>query len=55
MIWLPTYLKTERHLSVLGTVGYGIVVITVTMLPKNEGNEPRVIDGKQSCRFLAPI
>jgi len=26
--WLPTYLKTERHLSVLGTGGYLAVVIT---------------------------
>jgi MFS family permease len=26
--WLPTYLKTERHLSVLGTGGYLTVVIT---------------------------
>jgi MFS family permease len=26
--WLPTYLKTERHLSVLGTGGYLSVVIT---------------------------
>lgn len=25
--WLPTYLKTERHLSVLGTSGYLIVLI----------------------------
>ncbi|SAL41714.1 major facilitator transporter [Caballeronia peredens] len=26
--WLPTYLKTERHLSVLGTGGYLAVVIS---------------------------
>jgi len=26
--WLPTYLKTERHLSVVGTGGYLAVVIT---------------------------
>ncbi|WP_347555075.1 MFS transporter [Robbsia sp. KACC 23696] len=25
--WLPTYLKTERHLSVMGTGGYLIVII----------------------------
>ncbi|GLU33104.1 MFS transporter [Trinickia caryophylli] len=27
MTWLPTYLKTERHLSVLGTGGYLAVII----------------------------
>jgi MFS family permease len=27
MTWLPTYLKTERHLSVLGTSGYLAVII----------------------------
>ena len=27
MTWLPTYLKSERHLSVLGTGGYLAVVI----------------------------
>ncbi|CAM3347815.1 MFS transporter [Paracidovorax anthurii] len=26
--WLPTFLKTERHLSVLGTSGYLLVLIT---------------------------
>ncbi|WP_024304423.1 MFS transporter [Pseudogulbenkiania sp. MAI-1] len=26
--WLPTFLKTERHLSVLGTGGYLLVIIT---------------------------
>jgi len=26
--WLPTYLKTERHLTVLGTSGYLLVLIT---------------------------
>jgi hypothetical protein len=25
--WLPTYLKNERHLSVLGTSGYLLVLI----------------------------
>lgn len=28
MTWLPTYLKTERHLSVLGTSGYLAVIIS---------------------------
>jgi MFS family permease len=27
MTWLPTYLKTERHLSVLGTSGYLAIII----------------------------
>src|SRR5450830_2074724 len=27
MTWLPTYLKTEKHLSVLGTGGYLAVII----------------------------
>ena len=36
MIWLPTFLKTERLLSVFGTGGYG-VVITVMMLPETKG------------------
>ncbi|KAE8754659.1 MFS transporter [Paraburkholderia madseniana] len=30
--WLPTYLKTERHLSVLGTGGYLAVVIVAFIL-----------------------
>jgi len=30
--WLPTYLKTERHLSVLGTGGYLAVVITAFII-----------------------
>jgi MFS family permease len=31
-IWLPTFLKTERHLSVLGTSGYLAVLITGSFL-----------------------
>jgi len=30
--WLPTYLKTERHLSVLGTGGYLAVVISAFII-----------------------
>jgi MFS family permease len=32
MIWLPTYLKTVRHLSVLNTGGYLMVVIVASFL-----------------------
>jgi MFS family permease len=32
MVWLPTYLKTARHLSVLNTGGYLMVVITASFL-----------------------
>ncbi|SAL72600.1 major facilitator family transporter [Caballeronia terrestris] len=32
MTWLPTYLKTERHLSVLGTGGYLAVIIVAFFL-----------------------
>ena len=32
MIWLPTYLKTARHLSVLNTGGYLMVVIVASFI-----------------------
>ncbi|MGE0678923.1 MFS transporter [Pseudolabrys sp.] len=32
MIWLPTYLKTERNLSVLSTSGYLVVIILASFI-----------------------
>ena len=55
MIWLPTYLKTARHLSVLNTGGYLMVVITASFLGYVIGAYLTDAIGRRKCFYLFSI
>jgi MFS family permease len=55
MIWLPTYLKTERGLSILGTGGYLAVIIIASFLGYVVGAYLTDILGRRKNFFLFAI
>lgn len=63
MTWLPTYLKTERHLSVLGTSGYLSIIIFAfwcgciasAWLLDRLGRRPNLILFAACCVVTVPV
>src|SRR5579883_3100598 len=53
--WLPTYLKTVRHLSVLNTTGYLVVVIIGSFVGYIVGAYLTDRLGRRNCFFLFAI
>lgn len=55
MVWLPTYLKTVRHLSVLNTGGYLMVVIVASFLGYVIGAYLTDAIGRRKCFYFFSI
>ena len=55
MIWLPTYLKTARHLSVLNTGGYLMVVIVASFIGYVSSAYLTDAIGRRKCFYLFSV
>lgn len=55
MVWLPTYLKTVRNLSVLNTGGYLMVVIVASFLGYVVSAYLTDIIGRRKCFYLFAV